>query len=140
MPWFVWFCFLTAPPVVGVAVTLACPESTRSSGLIAVMAIGFFWLVAAFLALKKLREFHPQGWVRWWVLLCLVLPLGGLFAHSLRGDPALVGVFDRHNQAVALRDPGGLAPAAPTRTPCRGPKSANWLQACGPAPGDSRSN
>ena len=61
MPWFVWFCFLTAPPVVGVAFTLSCPDSTRSNGLSAVMATGFFWLVAAFLTQKKLREFQPQG-------------------------------------------------------------------------------
>ena len=115
MPWFDWFCFLTAPAVVGVAFTLSCPDSTRSTGLSAMIAIGFFWSVAAFLAQKQLREFKPQGWVRWWMLLCLLLPLGGLFANSLRSDPAFLGVFERHNKAVALRDPGGLAPAAPTR-------------------------
>lgn len=124
MPWFVWFCFLTAPAIVGVAFTLACPNSTRSSGLSAVIAIGFLWLVAAFLVQKQLREFQPCGWVRWWMLLCLVLPLCGLFANSLRGDAALVGVFERHNKAVAQRDPGILAPAAPSRY------ALSWSELC----------
>ena len=115
MPWYVWFCYLTAPPVVGVAFTLSCPDATRSSGLSAVVAFGFFWFLAAILAQKKLSEHRPQAWARWWIPLCLVLPLGGLFANSLRGDPALLGVFERHSRAVAQRDPGGLAPAAPTR-------------------------
>ena len=115
MPWFIRFCFLTLPPVVGVAFTLAVPASDGSHNLTTVAVVGLAWLGAAYYLQRKLRESEHPKWVRRWILWCVVLPLVGLFAHSLRYDPATVALFDRHSTASVQQGPGELAPAAPHR-------------------------
>jgi len=122
MHWFVWFCFLTAPALVGVAFTLSTsqPNEYRSVGVVG--AIGLLWLFAAYRLKKYLTASKPNTWVRWWVTLAVFLPLVGFFVRSLGHNPAIVGVFQRHERAMERLGPADIAPAAPSR------QALSWVE------------
>jgi hypothetical protein len=127
MPKFITFCFLTAPPLVGVAFTLAWPSTAEFQGSRAVVLFGAGWVVAAYLSQKYLRGLKPLSWARWWILSALALPFAGLFAISLVDDPAFIDAFERHDRAVEQRGPGGLAPSAPSRHALSRAEVGEWF-------------
>ncbi|MFO0847108.1 MAG: hypothetical protein U0871_00925 [Gemmataceae bacterium] len=115
MPWFVWMCFLTVPVLVGVAYTLAADTAADPNQMNAVVVTAGVWLFVAYHLKNHLREGHPAGWVRRWVGLAVALPLGTLFALSLRHDPGVRQLVEARLRAAHAPDAGGRAAAAPAR-------------------------
>ena len=115
MPWFIRFCFLTAPVLVGVAVTLALPTMVSIPGLGLVLVIGLVWLAAAFQIKNSLKATQTRHWAILWFAILVVAPIAGSFLAVAIRDPGVAGVFQRralHDERVG---PGNFAPSAPAR-------------------------
>jgi hypothetical protein len=115
MPWTVWFSFLTAPAIVGVAFTLSLPPHSTLRSIGVVIFVAVTWLFVAYQLKKYLKTTRRQRWVPLWITSMVILPLFMLFLISLSHDPGVAGVFQRHSKINEQRGPGYLAPAAPSR-------------------------
>jgi hypothetical protein len=115
MPWFVWMCFLTAPVLVGVACTLASDAPNDPKGAETVFLAGGVWLFVAYHLRHHLEERTPARWVRWWVSLCVVVPLVSLFVASLRHDAGVMRLVEARQREGEKPAADGAAAAAPVR-------------------------
>jgi len=115
MPWFLWMCFLTVPPMVGVACTLASNNADDPKGIGTVAIAAGVWLFVAYHLKNRLRDRSAKRWARWWFMLTVALPLVTLFVLCLRHDPAVRHLVDSRLQAGEKPDPKGLAASAPAK-------------------------
>jgi hypothetical protein len=103
MPWFVTFCYLTMPFVIGVACTLAVPAHDPryepARGLFAALV----WYIVAYKVHRYLRLEKPHNWTRWWTCLLVLLPIILCY---------LVAYQRSH-----VRDPGSFHSEASSQTP-----------------------
>lgn len=75
MPWFVIFCYLTMPFVIGVACTLAAPAQDPRHEPARGLFVAMIWYLVAYKVHRFLRLEKPQSWARWWLSLLVLLPL-----------------------------------------------------------------
>ena len=115
MPWFIRFCFWTAPVLVGVAVTLALPPTGGIPGLGVVLVIGLVWLVAAHQVKNGLKATQTRHWAILWFAILVVAPVVGSFVAVAIRDPGVAGVFQRRALNDERIGPGSFAPSAPAR-------------------------
>lgn len=112
MPWLMLFLYLTMPCVMGVALTLAAPESTQPYGFTTVLIVATGWLLLAIQAGRMLKAWRRQTWVRWWLLLMVLLPLSVALIFSVGKDPEVSRAWAERKPIPATEH---LAPAAPAR-------------------------
>ena len=99
MPWFVLFCFLTAPIPIGVAFTVAIPAFNHRSYSPLVFAAAVVWVVFARIVQLIVRRPVGRVWIVKWFALAVVLPLVGLFVVQLAHAPEVTGTVTRHLDA-----------------------------------------
>jgi predicted membrane channel-forming protein YqfA (hemolysin III family) len=112
MNWLVLFLFLTMPCVMGVAFTLAAPETTSPYGITTVLIIAVGWLLVAFQAGRMLKAWRRQAWMRWWLLLMVLLPFLVALIFFVWKDPEVSRAWAERKPIPATEH---LAPAAPAR-------------------------
>ncbi|MFO0936214.1 MAG: hypothetical protein U0798_06840 [Gemmataceae bacterium] len=115
MPWFIWMCFLTVPVLVGVACTLASDKPDDPKGINTVFLTAGIWLFVAYHLKNYLRDATPKKWVRWWVVLTIVLPLVAFFILSLRKDAGIQRILQSRAEVAERIDRTGLAASAPSK-------------------------
>lgn len=115
MPFIVLFTFLTAPFVVGVAVTLAAPQLNTRANAPLVYVLAVVWCVLAHRLKAHLQARNPDRWVRRWLLFTVALPLLTEFGISLTFDREFVALWARFQEANAAAARPEEAQAAPGR-------------------------
>jgi len=114
MPWYLWFCALTAPFIQGVAFTLTAMPGDPN-GLGAVFGFAAIWYCVALPLKNHLREQSLEKWIRRWLLLAVALPLFAFYTLALGRDPEVRRLIETRQRVAAKPPPEGVAPSAPSR-------------------------
>lgn len=112
MHWVVIFLCLTMPFVMGVAFTLAVPESNPPYGLGTVVIVAACWLVIAYQVGRFVTQWKPHSSVRCWLLLVVLLPLVVALLFHVWKDPQVRSAWANLKPLPVTEH---LAPAAPSR-------------------------
>ena len=112
MHWLVLFMCLTMPCVMGVAFTLSAPEANPPYGLGTVVIVAACWLVIAYQVGRFVTQWKPHSWVRWWLLLVVLLPLVMALLFHVWKDPEVRTTWANRTPLPLTEN---LAPAAPAR-------------------------